>query len=367
MTNTAPGEGTLPPERAITETLTIGIDVGGTRIKAGLVASDGSLRATRVRDSPAGSAEAVARAVVDLVEELRSAAGDAEVAGVGVAAAGFVDHAEGVVIFAPHLPWREEPLRARLSGLLDLPVGIDNDANAAAWAEHRFGAGRGQDEMVMITLGTGLGGAHLADGRPQRGRHGLAGEYGHMVVVPDGRDCPCGRRGCWEQYASGSALRRAGQEVLTRGGARADALRAACGGTTSQVRGEHVTRAALAGDPVSIELLAETGRWLGIGLANLAAALDPGCVVVGGGVLEGGELVLGPAREALTAGVPAAGRWPVPEVRAAELGNSAGLVGAADLVRRSGRPRPAGGPTPPRGRGPRAGQGRRGVPPDGHG
>ncbi|GAA5161968.1 ROK family protein [Ornithinimicrobium tianjinense] len=348
MTNTAPpGGGTAPRENPLPEPLTIGVDVGGTRIKAGLVAGDGSLRATRVRDSPGDSAEAVAQAVVDVVGDLRSAAGDTEVAGVGVAAAGFVDHAEGVVLFAPHLPWREEPLRDRLSALLDLPVGVDNDANAAAWAEHRFGAGRGQDEMVMITLGTGLGGAHLAGGRLQRGRHGLAGEYGHMVVVPDGRDCPCGRRGCWEQYASGTALRRAGRAALATGGASAEALLGACGGMASRLQGEHVTRAALAGDLLSVGLLAETGRWLGLGLANLAAALDPACVVVGGGVIEGGELVLGPAREALTAGVPGAGRWPVPEVRSAALGNSAGLIGAADLVRTSGRPTPAGGPTPP--------------------
>lgn len=361
MTTTTPAEGVGA------ESLTIGIDVGGTRIKAGLVAGDGSLRATRVRESPPESAEAVAGAVAEVVGELRAEARGAQVAGVGVAAAGFVDHAAGVVLFAPHLPWREEPLRDRLSELLDLPVGLDNDANAAAWAEHRFGAGRGQEEMVMITLGTGLGGAHLAGGQLQRGRHGLAGEYGHMMVVPDGRKCPCGRRGCWEQYASGTALRRAGRAALATGGASADALLSACGGTASSLQGEHVTRAALAGDPVSVGLLAETGRWLGIGLANLAAALDPACVVVGGGVLEGGELVLGPAREALRAAVPAAGRWPVPEVRAAELGNSAGLIGAADLVRRSGRPRPAGGRTPPPGPDPRAGRGRRGVPRDARG
>ncbi|QFG68246.1 ROK family glucokinase [Ornithinimicrobium pratense] len=317
--------------------LSIGVDVGGTRLKAGLVDRAGAVLATARRDTPARSAPSAVleEALLSVIAELRSgaAATGHRADTVGVAVAGLVDAARGTVVFAPHLPWREEPLRDRLAARLDLPVVIDNDANAAAWAEHRFGAGRGESHLLLITLGTGIGGAVLTEGRLQRGRHGLAGELGHVRVVPDGRACPCGNRGCWEQYVSGTLLRRDGQELVRRGGAASAALAAACGGDPDRLRGEDVTRLAREGDPASRAVLAAAGRWLGTGLAGAVAALDPGTVVVGGGLSEAGDLLLDPARAALAQHLLGRGHRPVPAIVPAALGAGAGLVGAADLAR----------------------------------
>ncbi|MFX0537291.1 ROK family glucokinase [Ornithinimicrobium sp. Y1847] len=324
---------------------TIGVDVGGTRIKAGVLDAAGQIldRLTRPTEPLAADAEdAIVAVVEDLIARhrgrLEGAAapngGDIQdIAAVGIGAAGFVDAARGVVVFAPHLSWRDEPLRERIASRLSLPVVVDNDANAACWAEHLHGAGRGAAHLVMVTLGTGIGGAHLVDGELRRGQHGLAGEYGHLLLVPDGRACECGNTGCWEQYASGTVMRRRAQEVVRRGGVYAERLRQACDGQPERLEGEDVTRLARAGDPASVELLAEVGRWLGLGLANLAAALDPGAFVVGGGASEAGDLLLEPARAALARQLAGRGHRPVPPVYAAHLGVDAGLVGAAQLAR----------------------------------
>ena len=316
--------------------LAIGIDVGGTRVKAGLVDAAGRVVATSARQTPGRTAVAatVEDLVVEVAEELLAAAerSGQDVGAVGVGAAGFVDARRGHVVFAPHLSWRDEPLQDRLAARLDRPVLVDNDAHAAAWAEHRFGAGRGESHLVMITLGTGIGGAILTDGRLQRGKHGLAGEFGHQQVVPGGRRCECGNRGCWEQYASGSVLRREGREIVRAGGDHAAALRELCEGDPKRLKGEHVTQAARSGDAASVEVLGEVGRWLGRGIAGVVAALDPGTVVVGGGVSEAGDLLLGPARAALSRHLVARGHRPDPAVVPATLGVRAGMVGAADLA-----------------------------------
>lgn len=315
--------------------LAVGVDVGGTRIKAGLVDPDGRVVVEAARDTPGRTAppDVVEDAIVSVVEELRAEAGPDQVVAVGVGAAGLVDHDRGAVVFAPHLSWREEPLRERLVSRLDLPVTVDNDANLAAWAEHRFGAGRGETHLVLVALGTGIGGAVLTDGRLQRGRHGLAGEFGHQRMVPGGRPCQCGHQGCWEQYCSGTVLRRLGQEIVRAGGPVAAALAERSGGDPERVRGEHVTGAALAGDPAATAALAEVGTRLGEGLADVVAALDPGTVVVGGGPIEAGELLLVPARAALARELIGGRHRPAPRVVAAALGPLAGLVGAADLAR----------------------------------
>ncbi|MFK5584003.1 MULTISPECIES: ROK family glucokinase [unclassified Serinicoccus] len=319
--------------------LAVGIDVGGTRVKAGLVDPGGTVVATSGRWTPGrrtGPAD-VEAVIVDVARELAAhplAAGQ-DVCAIGVGAAGFVDAGRGTVVFAPHLSWRDEPLQDRLRERLGRPVLVDNDAHAAAWAEHRFGAGVGESHLVVLTLGTGIGGAILTNGELQRGRHGLAGEFGHQQMVPGGRRCECGNRGCWEQYASGSVLRREGQEIVRTGGPHAAALSAACGGDAALLEGVHLTRAARAGDPASREVMVEVGRWLGTGLAGVVAALDPGTVVVGGGVSEAGDLLLDPARAALARHLVGRGHRPVPQVLAARLGVDAGLVGAADLARRA--------------------------------
>ncbi|WP_151524101.1 ROK family glucokinase [Serinicoccus kebangsaanensis] len=315
----------------------VGVDIGGTRLKGGLVDRDGTVRDTRARSTPPRSTPAaeVERVLADLVEELVALAQsqDREVVAVGVGAAGFVDARRGTVVFAPHLSWRDEPLQQRLTGRLDRSVLVDNDAHAAAWAEYRFGAGRGESHLVVLTLGTGIGGAIVTDGQVQRGRHGLAGEFGHQQLVPDGRRCECGNRGCWEQYASAGVLARQAREVVRVGGEHAAGLLRSCDGDPSALRGEHVSLAARQGDPAAREILADVGHWLGIGLAGVVGALDPGTVVIGGGASLAGDLLLHPARETLARHLVGRGHRPVPQLLPAALGASAGLVGAADLAR----------------------------------
>lgn len=313
--------------------LAVGVDIGGTKVVAGLVASDGTIVATRRRSTPGRDVAAVEDTITDVVLELVEAAGEREVRGVGIGAAGFVDADRELVVFSPHLAWRREPLRAALSDRLSRVVLVDNDANGAAWAEWRFGAGRGEPRLVCLTLGTGIGGGLVTDGRLERGRFGMAGEFGHMVLVPGGLRCECGNRGCWEQYASGNALGREGRELAHGGSPVAAELLARAGGDPSAVVGSVVAAAARDGDPASVEIVREVGEWLGLGVANLAAALDPGTVVVGGGVSEVGELLLGPAREAFSRNLTGRGYRPQARLVGAELGPLAGLVGMADLAR----------------------------------
>ena len=222
------------------------------------------------------------------------------------------------MLFAPHLSWRGEPLQDVLARRLGLPVVVDNDANAAAHAETRFGAARGKSHAVCVTLGTGIGGAVVVDGRVMRGAHGLAGEFGHMQVVPDGRLCECGQVGCWEQYCSGKALARAVAEA---------------GAGPRPASGPDITRAAAAGEPWALAAFDEVGRWLGVGLAGLVSAFDPEVVVVGGGLSDAGDLLLAPARSALAARTPGRGHRPDVPLLRAELGSEAGFIGAADLAR----------------------------------
>ena len=311
-------------------TLTIGVDVGGTKIAAGVVDEDGQIVARARRESPARDADAIENAVADMVGELSR---NREVGGVGVAAAGFIDASRSTVLFAPNLAWRNEPLKAELESRTGLPTVIENDANAAAWGEFRFGGGADVEDMLMVTVGTGIGGGIVMGAMLQRGASGIAAEIGHMRVVPNGRPCPCGNNGCWEQYASGSALVRDARE-LAKTDRRAAALLERADGRPEAITGPLITDAAKAGDGFAVERLAELGRWLGEGIASLAAVLDPAVVVIGGGVSEAGELLLVPVLQHYEANLTGRGHRPVLEVRSAELGNDAGLVGAADLARR---------------------------------
>ena len=248
-------------------------------------------------------------------------------------AAGLVDETRSVVRFAPNLGWREQPLRQLLEAATDLPVVVENDANAAAWAEYRFGAARGRDDVVMVTVGTGIGGALILGGQLYRGGFGLAGEIGHLVLDPDGPPCGCGRRGCWEQFASGNALLRDARARAADDRVGAKLLLSLGDGTPEGVAGAHITTAAKRGDPVALAVFAHAGYWLGRGMAELAAVLDPRCYVVGGGVSEAGDLLLAPARAAFAEHLMGSGVRPPAEILIAELGNLAGLVGAADLAR----------------------------------
>jgi len=311
--------------------LTIGVDVGGTKVAAGVVGERGRIVEKLRRSTPAGSPERTAAAIAAAVTELR---GRHEVAAVGVGAAGFVDAAGGIVAFAPNLAWRGEPLRAKLTGMVGLPVTVDNDGNASAWAEVRFGAARGHAHVIFVSVGTGIGAGFILDGRLYRGRWGMAGEPGHTRVVPDGRLCGCGNRGCWEQYASGSALVTEARDFAMRSPGGAMRLLQLAGGNAAAITGTHITAAAREGDPAALRCFSIVGTWLGQGLANLAAILDPECIVVGGGVSEAGELLLGPARAAFDKALPGTGYRPRVEILRAALGADAGIVGAADLVQK---------------------------------
>jgi glucokinase len=310
--------------------LTVGVDVGGTKVAAGVVDEQGQVLA-RVRRATTATVPGAAEKVIS--EAVLELASSYPVEAVGVGAAGLVDETRSIVRFAPNLGWREQPLRAQLEQATDLPVVVENDANAAAWAEYRFGAARGRDDVVMLTVGTGIGGALVMGGRLHRGRYGLAGEVGHLVLDKDGRHCGCGRRGCWEQYASGNALLRTARNRAAQDRDRARVLLSYGDGTPEGVAGPHVTAAAHAGDPVALETFEEVGYWLGRGMAELAAVLDPGSYVVGGGVSEAGELLLAPARREFVAHLVGADVRPIAEIVPAALGNLAGLVGAADLAR----------------------------------
>jgi glucokinase len=237
-------------------------------------------------------------------------------------------------LFAPNLAWRNEPLRAAVEQRTGLPVVVENDANAAAWAETRFGAGHGQPNTVTLTVGTGIGGALLMNGHVVRGRFGIAGEFGHMQVVPGGQRCECGNRGCWEQYASGRALVTEARERAARSPTSARLLLELANGRAESITGPMVTMGAVAGDPVALESFRAVGGWLGHGMADLAAVLDPRVFIIGGGVSEAGELLVGPARTTFQAQLTGRGHRPTAMVRVAELGQDAGLIGAADLARR---------------------------------
>ena len=310
--------------------LTIGIDVGGTKIAGGVVDESGQILATARRESPATDTDAIEQAVEDLVVELRS---NHEIAAVGVGAAGFVDVRRATVLFAPNLAWRDEPLKRDLESRIGLPVVIENDANAAAWGEFTFGAGEDVDDFLLVTVGTGVGGGVVLNGQLHRGAFGVAGEIGHLRVVPGGLICGCGNRGCWEQYASGNALVREARALARTNSPTAYRLLEMVGGDPDQITGPEVTAAAIAGEPNSVELLADVGAWLGRGIANLAAALDPEVVVIGGGVSAAGDLLLVPAQQAFSRTLTGRGFREEARLVLAYFGNDAGLIGAADLAR----------------------------------
>jgi glucokinase len=310
--------------------LTIGVDVGGTKIAAGAVDGAGRI-VEKVRVStPATTAEAVEETIVEAVARLVTRYA---VTAVGLAVPGFVDEKRASLRFTPNLPMVDRPLRDIIGSRVGLPVVVENDANAAAWGEHRFGGGRQNPEMVLVTVGTGLGGGIVLRGRLLRGAFGVAAEFGHLRMVPGGLPCGCGNHGCWEQYCSGSALLRQAQALCRQDPVAGSRLLELAGRDPSALTGTMVTEAALAGDPASVGLLAEIGRWLGQGAAALAAVLDPAVVVVGGGVSEAGELLLDPAREAYGTALSGGTHRPHLHVTRAVLGNDAGLIGAADLAR----------------------------------
>jgi glucokinase len=255
---------------------------------------------------------------------------------VGIAAAGFIDFRRGMVLFAPNIAWRDLPLRDEIEARCGLPTTVDNDANAAAWGEYVYGAGRADElggDLVAVTVGTGIGGGIVVDGVLLRGHWGIAAEIGHIRVEPNGRLCPCGNRGCLEQYAAGPALLREAQWRAAEDRAGAATLLALGDGTPEGIHGKHITAAAADGDPVARASFESVARWLGQGLADLAAVLDPAVFVIAGGVASAGAPLIDPLRASYASLLTASRHRPIAQIRVAELGHDAGLVGAADLAR----------------------------------
>jgi glucokinase len=308
---------------------TVGIDIGGTKIAGALVSESGEILRELKVPSPANDSQALQAAVVSMVNELRQGQ---EILAVGVAAAGFIDANQAVVVYSPNLSWRNEPLKAKLEADLGVPVFIENDANAAGWAEYRFGAGRGSHHMMMLTIGTGVGGAIVANGELFRGAFGIGAELGHSNFIPNGKACGCGQKGCLEQYGSGTALLNSAKELIVSGSPDSSRL-AELAGLKGELTGVEVYQAIQEGDKGALRLLGELGTNLGMAVASFTAILDPEIVVIGGGVSAAGELLLEPIRASYLEHLPARGFRPELEIVAAQLHNDAGVVGVADLAR----------------------------------
>lgn len=309
---------------------TIGIDVGGTKVAAGVLDERGrNVDEIRYPSDPSDS-EAMFELLVSIIQTYRS---QYDISGAGVALPSMIDKAQRYVYTTANMDWENEPLVDRLEARLGLPVQLENDANAAGWAEFHFGVGAGHHDGLMLTIGTGVGGAVILDGNLYRGGFGLAGEPGHMRLVPGGRLCGCGARGCLEQYASGSALTRAAIELADSGdpiGAGLAAIKEKHG----QLTGGLIHQALRDGDPGATKVIAATGDYVGQGIASIASILDPEIVVIGGGVAATGELFFSAIVDGYRNNLPSAGKRPELTIKLAELGNDAGWIGAADLIRR---------------------------------
>ena len=311
--------------------LAIGVDIGGTKVLGGVVDLTGKILRTFRADTPREGGDALNQVIADVVAELQTTH---KTERIGISAAGLVSSDRQTMLGAPNIKdWDGVNIAKALHKISGINSIVENDANSAAWAERVYGAGKGQENVIMITLGTGLGGAAIVDGKPLRGANGTGAEFGHMRVAPGGELCGCGIRGCFEQYASGTALMRQTKAAIAKDPDSAKNLLARGDGTITGLLGNHITDAARAGDKLAIGVLENLGDWLGQGIATLAMLFDPAIVVIGGGVIDAGELLLEPARRAMMREMPFVGKHPVPEIVAAKLGNDAGLVGAADLSR----------------------------------
>ncbi|HAQ59201.1 MAG TPA: glucokinase [Microbacterium sp.] len=311
--------------------LSIGIDIGGTKIAGGVVDESGVITsALRIAtpQTPRGIEKAVAAMICELP-------GETAIPPVGLAAAGFMNRERTIVRFAPNIAWRDEPLRDRIAELAGVDIVLENDADAAGWAEYRFGAGRGRGSVAMITLGTGVGGAIIMDGELSRGGMGIGGELGHVRLIPNGLPCGCGQSGCLEQYASGHALRRVAGEIAEAEASGIGAALAARRGADGEISGATIADLVRADDPGALEALRRVAVPLGEACGSFAAILDPEIFVIGGGVSLLGERLLGPVREAFRSALPAASHRTLAEFAVAELTNDAGVIGVADLARRA--------------------------------
>jgi glucokinase len=309
----------------------IGIDVGGTKVLGGVVSPTGEILATARRDTPREGGKVLTQTIADVATELSN---KYQVDSIGVSAAGFISSDRQTILATPNIAgWNGVNLVNELTQILGKRIVLENDANSAAWGEFKFGAGRGRNDLMMLTLGTGVGGGLILDGSVFRGAFGIGAELGHLRIVPDGHLCGCGIRGCLEQYASGSALMRHAREAINASPDLARNLLARGDGTVEGLKGHHITEAARDEDPVALAAFNTMASYLGAGIASLCTVIDPSCIALGGGVIDAGEIFLAPTRKAALSLIPFSGKHPFPEIVAAELGNNAGLVGVADLSR----------------------------------
>lgn len=313
----------------------IGIDLGGTKISTALVDANGKILASDYRETLAGAAEGpqpVIERMLDAARKVMAQAGvkPAQVAAAGVGAPGPLDIAAGILISPPNLPgWSRVPLKQHIQDGLQIATFLENDANAAGLGEYRFGAGRGVQHMVYVTVSTGIGGGLILDGKLYHGSSGAAGEIGHTTLKPDGPPCNCGNWGCLEALASGTAIAREGRERVTRGVPTLIAELA--GGVPERVTAKLVAEAAARGDAEAQHILAEAMEYLGLGIANLINLFDPELVVIGGGLTRLGERLFGPVRRVVAERAYVAKAHPVGIVPAA-LGDNVGVLGAAAVA-----------------------------------
>lgn len=312
-------------------TLAIGVDLGGTKIAAGVVDESGKIVDQLVTPTPKDSSESV---IAELAKTIQALAKQHNVYDVCVAAPGFVDAKRTEVLFTANLPMRNVKLKSELEKITNLNVVIENDANAAAWAEFKFGAANGSQNAVMLTVGTGLGGGLVINDELVRGEFGVAAEVGHMNLVQDGLQCGCGLKGCWEQYASGSALLRTARKLAQKHRDEAEILLSLGDRTPEGVEGIHITQAAEKGCPIAMRAFSEIGKALGMGMATLAALLDPQVFVIGGGVSQGSKFFFDATAQTFKSNLTARDFRPLAEIKLASMGNDAGLIGAADLARK---------------------------------
>jgi glucokinase len=314
----------------------IGLDVGGTKIAGAVVTGCGHITDRLAIPTPTTSDRTIVQALLDLVAELRQRNPGIEAVGVG--AAGIVEWPRGYIRWAPNNSYRDLPLKDLLADATGLPTVVDNDANAAAWAEARLGLGTTYDNLAFVTVGTGLGGGLLLGGQLYRGRSGLAAELGHMIINPGGEVCGCGNRGCLEAMASGTALERLGRAAVAAH--PLSRLAQLAGGDPHNLTGCCIFEAARCGDSLARSLFDKIGYWLGVGIASLTSIFELELVVIGGGLVKTGDLLLGPARASLDSFAFSPEYRPVPPIRAGTFGPDAGVVGAAHLALTSAGPRP---------------------------
>ncbi|MGV9479425.1 ROK family protein [Gordonia aichiensis] len=309
--------------------LTIGIDIGGTSVRASVVDDRGRMLDT-LRAATPGTALALEHCLDRLVGELTSRWA---ARAVGLAVAGFLTPDRQVVRFAPHLPWREARVAQEMSARIGLPVVTEHDANAAAVAEFRFGAAARGHNSLVLAIGTGIGAGLLIEGEIYRGSFGVAPELGHLTVVPDGRPCSCGKRGCWERYCSGTALVDTVVELLADGDWGRSQLAADVAADPGSLTGRRVAGAAADGDAVAIAAFAAFAASLGQGLAMIADIFDPDLIVLAGGVGAASGLFLDEAREHYARLITGSGHRQLARIQGTQLGESAGVIGAAEVAR----------------------------------